>query len=396
MTAPRKIAVFTGNRAEYGLLSPILQSIEAHPDLSLRLIVGGAHLDAAYGRTAAEIEADGFAIAAELPIPEEGGTARAIGHGVLGMADVLERLGPDLLLVYGDRFEAFAAAIAASQSNMPLAHLEGGDKTEGGALDDSVRHAMTKLAHVHFATNPDAAWRIAAMGEEAWRIHTVGLPVIDRIKAGDFPASDAVAEALGLDLSRPLIVFTQHSITTEAEKAAEQLEPSLAAMDRAIAQLNAQVVATYPNNDDGGRTILSRLKSWAEGRESDIVLRRSLGRALYHGALNVAGRVTRGACLGNSSSGLKETPAFGCPAVDIGTRQAGRLAADNLLRVGYDADAIYAALKAAITDDVVRERAARCANPYGEGETGPKVAEILAGLDLSVPTLLQKKLTLDP
>lgn len=391
---PRRIAIFTGNRAEYGLLSPILQAVEGHEALDLQLIAGAGHLDAAFGHTIDEIRADGFKIAAEVPM-DLTDTVRAIGSGVLEMAKAYETLQPDVAVIYGDRFEAFAALIASTQSNIPTAHIEGGDKTEGGALDDSVRHAMTKLAHIHMATNPEAAWRIEAMGEEPWRIHMVGLPVIDRIKAGDFPDPDEVAEKLGLDLSRPVLLFTQHSITTEAARAVDQLEPSLAAMDRAIAEDGAQVVATYPNNDDGGKAILSRLQSWAAGRKN-VVLRQSLGRALYHGTLNVAGRVTRGACLGNSSSGLKETPAFDCPTLNIGTRQAGRLAADNVVHVGYDADAIYAALHDAIHNDAIRNRAATCANPYGEGNTGPTVASILEALDLADPKLLQKKLTLDP
>ena len=393
MTASRCIAVFTGNRAEYGLLSPILRAIQDSDTLELKLMVGGAHLDASYGRTKDEITDDGFEIASELPHRDFRDTARAIGQGVLDIADGLDRVRPDIVVVYGDRFEAFAALIAASQSNIPVAHVEGGDKTEGGALDDSVRHAMTKLAHIHLATNPDAAWRIAAMGEEPWRVHDVGLPVIDRIKAGDFPAPDEVAEALGLDLARPVILFTQHSITTEPEQAAAQVQPSLVAMERAMQDFDAQVVATYPNNDDGGQAILSELTNWVAGREGAI-LRPSLGRALYHGVLNVAGQ--RGACLGNSSSGLKETPAFGCPTVDIGTRQAGRLAAENLIRVGYDADEILAALDRCLNDQAFRTIARTCPNPYGEGDTGPRVARILSEVDLEDPALLQKKLTLDP
>ena len=391
----RKIAVFTGNRAEFGLLSPILSAIDGHEALELQLVVGGAHLDRAYGRTLDEILGEGFRVAAEVPGMTGPDTARAIGQGILAFSDALERLSPDVVVVYGDRFEAFAALIAATQSNVVTAHVEGGDKTEGGALDDSVRHAMSKLAHVHLATNPDAAWRLCAMGEEDWRVHDVGLPVLDRVRAGDYPDPASVAQALGLDLSRPVLVFTQHAITTEADRAANQLEPSLAALDRAIAEFGAQVVATYPNNDDGGRAILSRLTAWAEAREG-VVLRQSLGRALYHGVLNVAGRATRGACIGNSSSGLKETPAFACPAIDIGTRQSGRLAAGNLIRTGYDADEILAAIRACVTDEALRARAATCANPYGDGKTGPRVAGILAGLDLADRALLQKKLTLDP
>ena len=391
----RRIAVFTGNRAEYGLLSPILQAVSTDPELELSLIVGGAHLDATFGKTRDEIVADGFDIAAEVTAGTGNNTARALGEGVMGVADVLDDLKPDILVVYGDRFEAFAALIAASQSNIPVAHIEGGDKTEGGALDDSVRHAMTKLAHIHLATNPEAAWRIEAMGEETWRIHTVGLPVIDRIKSGDFSGPDAVAESLGINLDDPVILFTQHAITTEADAAVAQLEPSLAAMDRVIADIGAQIVATYPNNDDGGQAILERLKTWAEGRQN-IVLRQSLGRALYHGTLNVAGRMTRGACVGNSSSGLKETPAFGCPAVNIGTRQSGRLAAANVLNVDYDQDAIYAALLRCVNDDEFRRVADTCHNPYGAGDTGPKVAKFLREVSISGPELLQKKLTLDP
>ncbi len=391
----KRIAVFTGNRAEYGLLSPILQAIEAHDALELQLIVGGAHLDESFGRTRDEIVADGFSVAAEAAIDAGADTARAIGQGVLSVADALDALSPDAVVVYGDRFEAFAALIAASQSNRPTAHIEGGDKTEGGALDDSVRHAMTKLAHIHFATNADAAWRIRAMGEEPWRVHDVGLPVIDRIRAGDFSSPEEVADALGLDLNRPVILFTQHAITTEADQAVAQLEPSLEAMDRAIADLNAQVVATYPNNDDGGRAIIARLEGWSEDRAS-VILRPSLGRALYHGTLNVAGRVTRGLCMGNSSSGLKETPAFACPNINIGARQSGRLAAENVRNVGYDAGEIFNAIQACINDDAVRNTAEMCENPYGDGTTGPRVAAVLAETHLSDPALLQKKLLLDP
>lgn len=391
----RNIAVFTGNRAEYGLLSPVLQSISRDADLTLQLIVGGAHLDTTYGRTRDEIVNDGFEISAEVSAGLGLDTARAIGEGVLAVANVLDDLKPDILVVYGDRFEAFAALIAASQSNIPVAHIEGGDKTEGGALDDSVRHAMTKLAHIHFATNPDAAWRIAAMGEETWRIHDVGLPVIDRIKKDEFPEPKVVAETLGLDLGRPVILFTQHAITTEPSQAGAQLEPSLTALDRAISQHGAQVVATYPNNDDGGDVILERLKAWSADRE-DVVLKQSLGRALYHGTLNVAGRVTRGACVGNSSSGLKETPAFACPTVNIGTRQSGRLAAENVLNVNYDEGAIYDALLTCMNDDNFRYLSGACANPYGDGNTGPKIVKVLKTLPIEDAALLQKKLMLDP
>ena len=174
----RKIAIFTGNRAEYGLQFPILQAVDAHPVLEYQLIVSGAHLDKNFGRTLSEIRADGFTIHAEVKIDMSAdtlyATAQAIGSGVLSMAHELNNIRPDILVVYADRFEGFAAIIAGTQMNVPTAHVEGGDLTEGGALDDSVRHAMSKLAHLHFTTNQQAPSRLLAMGEEPWRVHRWG------------------------------------------------------------------------------------------------------------------------------------------------------------------------------------------------------------------------------
>ena len=186
----RVVAVFTGNRAEYGLQYPILKAIAAHPDLDYRLIVSGAHLDSNFGKTLKEIADDGFTIHAEVKIDVKSdtlyATAQAIGSGIISISQALADLKPELLVVYADRFEGFAAVIAGTQMNVPTAHVEGGDVTQGGALDDSVRHAMTKLAHLHFTTNEQATNRVLAMGEEPWRVHTVGFPAIDLIEAGNF------------------------------------------------------------------------------------------------------------------------------------------------------------------------------------------------------------------
>ena len=334
----RKIAIFTGNRAEYGLQFPILQAVDAHPALDYRLIVSGAHLDENFGRTLSEIEADGFTIHAEVKIDMTAdtlyATAQAIGSGVLSMARVLDQLRPDMLVVYADRFEGFAAVIAGTQMNVPTAHIEGGDLTEGGALDDSVRHAMTKLAHLHFTTNRQATNRLLAMGEEPWRVHTVGFPAIDLIQDGRYASPSEVAEKLGLDLSRPIVLFTQHSVTTEFDQAAEQIGPSLVALQR-LAQEGVQAVATYPNNDAGGRRIIEVIRNWFGSGLPNVQLHRSLGRHLYYGVLALARNPSLAvACVGNSSSGIKETPAFGCPSVNIGSRQLGRLRAGNVLDVG--------------------------------------------------------------
>jgi UDP-N-acetylglucosamine 2-epimerase (non-hydrolysing)/GDP/UDP-N,N'-diacetylbacillosamine 2-epimerase (hydrolysing) len=393
----RTIAVFTGNRAEYGLQFPILRAIAKHDALDYRLIVSGAHLDKNFGRTLAEIETDGFTVHEEVKIDlaEDTltATAQAIGSGVIGVSRALERLRPDMLVVYADRFEGFAAVIAGTQMNVPTAHIEGGDITEGGALDDSVRHAMSKLAHLHFTTNQQATNRVLAMGEEPWRVHTVGFPAIDLIQDGNFASRDQVREKLSLDLSRPVVLLTQHSVTTEFDEAAAQVRPTLEAMKRLAAE-GVQVVITYPNNDAGGRRIITELEGLAAKNVAGLQFHRSLGRWLYHGVLALARDPNiRVACVGNSSSGIKETPAFGCPTVNIGSRQLGRLRADNVIDAEYDADAIYGAVRRCLFDDDFRVRCRSVENPYGVGDAGPKIAEVLARVPLD-RTLIRKGMTL--
>ena len=394
----RIIAVFTGNRAEYGLQYPILKAIESHPALEYRLLVSGAHLDSDFGRTLAEIEADGFVIHEEVKIDMEAdtlyATAQAIGSGVLSMSRALHKLRPDMLVVYADRFEGFAAVIAGTQMNVPTAHIEGGDITEGGALDDSVRHAMSKLAHLHFTTNQQASNRLLAMGEESWRVHTVGFPAIDMIQEANFADPEAVSAKLGLDFARPIVLFTQHSVTTEFTHAAEQIRPSLETLRR-IAAEGVQVVATYPNNDAGGRLIIAELDALAAEGRPGISVSRSLGRWLYHGVLALARNPDlRVACVGNSSSGIKESPAFLCPTVNIGTRQLGRLRAANVIDADYDSDAIEAAIRKCLDDVAFRQACRQIENPYGLGDAGKKIAEVLAVVPLD-GNLLRKGMTLN-
>lgn len=393
----RVIAVFTGNRAEYGLQLPILRAIASHPDLEPRLIVSGAHLDPHFGRTLAEIEGDGFKIDAEVKINLESdtlyATSQAIGTGVVSMAQVLDRIRPDLLVVYADRFEGFAAVIAGTQMNVPTAHVEGGDVTEGGALDDSVRHAMTKLAHLHFTTNRQASNRLLAMGEEPWRVHTVGFPAIDLIQDGNFSTATEVRECLGLDFSQPIALFTQHSVTTEFDQANAQVRPSLLAIE-ALGRDGVQTILTYPNNDAGGRRIIAELESFAARKPKNAQLRSSLGRRLYHGVLALArDPLMRVAYAGNSSSGIKETPAFGCPAVNIGSRQDGRLRAANVIDTGYDEAEVRRAIERCLFDDAFRRTCATVENPYGLGDAGKKIATVLAQVALD-GALIRKRMTL--
>lgn len=393
----RTIAIFTGNRAEYGLQYPILRAVDKHPNLSYKLLVSGAHLDAHFGRTLDEIQSDGFRVDAQVKIQMDAGslfaTAQAIGSGIIEISKALAQLKPDIMVVYADRFEGLAAVVAASQMNVPTAHIEGGDLTEGGALDDSVRHAMTKLSHLHFTTNQQASNRILAMGEEAWRVHTVGFPAIDLISEGYYAKPSEVVERLGIDVDRPIVLFTQHSITTEFDQASAQLEPSLLAIEE-LAATGIQFILTYPNNDAGGKQIIQRLEAFRERTFPNTKVHRSLGRYLYHGVLALARNPARRiACVGNSSSGLKETPAFGCPTVNIGSRQEGRLRGENVLDAAYNTNAIADAIRRCLFDDSFREVCRRAENPYWLGDAGPKIASVLSTVPLD-QNLIRKRMTL--
>jgi UDP-hydrolysing UDP-N-acetyl-D-glucosamine 2-epimerase len=393
----RVIGVFTGNRAEYGLQFPVLRAIDVHPDLEYRLIVSGAHLDMNFGKTLEEIENDGFHIDAEVKIEMDASSleanVQAIGTGVLSIGEAIKKIKPDLMVVYADRFEGFAAVIAATQMNIPTAHIEGGDLTEGGALDDSVRHAMTKLSHLHFTTNQQASNRVLGMGEEAWRVHTVGFPAIDMISKGNFATPSEVAERLDIDLDKPIVLFTQHSVTTEFKLAAEQIVPSLNALEE-LAKKGVQIIATYPNNDAGGRAIIERLVELDARSIDGIQVHRSLGRYLYHGVLALAKDTAKKVvCAGNSSSGIKETPVFGCPTLNIGSRQSGRLRGQNVLDANYCTSSVVDAVMCCIDDDEFRKACRETDNPYYLGDAGKKIAEVLASVPID-EALIRKQMTL--
>jgi len=387
----RRIAVFTGNRAEYGLQYPILKAIAADPRLEYFLLVSGAHLKEDFGKSLREIEKDGFNVHAEvridMPADTLFATAQAIGSGILSLSPILAELRPDFLVIYADRFESFAALVAGTQMGIPTAHIEGGDYTEGGALDDSVRHAMTKLAHLHFTTNDEASQRVLRMGEEPWRVQTVGFPALDLCRADHYAAPEEVRGRFALASDRPVLIFTQHSVATEHDQAADQVRPSLAALEDAVREFGAQVIITYPNDDAGGRRIAREIEELAAKQPAGMQVHRSLGRYYYHSVLNVAA-----ACLGNSSSGIKETPFFHCPCINIGPRQRGRLRANNVIDVGYDRVEILAAIGRAVHDEGFRRQVAECVNPYGAGNAGPRIADVLATISID-RELIQKKMT---
>ena len=393
----RKIAIFTGNRAEYGLQFPILKAVKEHEELEYKLLVSGAHLDKNFGNTLKEINKDGFEVHEEIKIEMDAAsltsTVNAIGSGVLSIGEALQRIRPDIMVVYADRFEGFAAIIASSQMNIPTAHIEGGDLTEGGALDDSVRHAMTKLAHLHFTTNEQASNRLLAMGEEPWRVHTAGLPAIDLISEGNFANPLEIEEMLKIDVNKPIVLFTQHSVTTEFDKACEQVSVSLLAI-KELVNKGIQCIVTYPNNDAGGKQIIQKINELENECQKNLIIRRSLGRYMYHGILALArDKSLNILCIGNSSSGIKETPAFGCPTINIGSRQNGRLRANNVLDVDYDEKAIINAVEKCFSDDSFRHQCFNCENPYYVGGAGKKISGVLSSVELG-QKLIRKKMTL--
>lgn len=387
----RKIAIYTGNRSDYGLQFPVLKAISEDARLEYFLIVSGAHLKTDFGNTLQEITHDGFQVyrKAKIDISEDSllATTQAIGLGILTISKILAELHPDFLVVYGDRFESFAALIAGTQMGIPTAHIEGGDYTEGGALDDSVRHAMTKLAHLHFTTNIQAADRVLRMGEETWRVYNVGLPVLDLVAVGNFATPKEVYSHFQFDPDKPILIFTQHSVATEFDKAIEQIRPSLSALKDAIDERNCQVIITYPSDDAGGQHIRCELEQFSKHNRRNAHLYPSLGRYMYHGVLNVAS-----ICIGNSSSGIKETPAFHLPCINIGERQRGRLRSNNVLDVGYNYINIKNAIYRCLDDSEFRDQVLRSINPYGTGNAGKQIAQVLATIKIDLK-LLQKKMT---
>ena len=392
----RKIAIFTGNRAEYGLQFPIIEAISKSSNLDYRLLVSGAHLDENFGNTLKEIENDGFQISHEikinLPSDDLFGTTQAIGSGVISISKALQKVKPDFFVVYADRFEGFSALIAGTQMNIPTAHIEGGDITEGGALDDSVRHAMTKLAHIHFTTNKQASNRIISMGEEKWRVKNVGFPAIDLIKRKNYATPKELQKNFGVNLNKPIILFTQHSVTTEFEKVVAQIKPCLDALVK-LNHEDIQIFITYPNNDAGGVKIIKNLEL-LRNKFKNINIYKSLGRYNYHGFLSLAlSDKYKVVCVGNSSSGIKETPAFKCPTVNIGSRQKSRLRGSNVIDVNYDEKNIYKSIKKCLFDSNFRKKCRETINPYGKGNAGIKISKALEKIVIN-KKLLQKKMTI--
>jgi UDP-hydrolysing UDP-N-acetyl-D-glucosamine 2-epimerase len=364
----RRICAVSGSRADYGLLLPVLRAIRDHPALKLQLAVTGSHLEPRFGHTVDAILDDGFEVDAAVPLGLESDdvltVTRALGQAVSGFAEALQRLQPDLLLVLGDRYEILGAVQAALIARIPVAHIAGGDLTEG-AFDDAIRHAITKLSHLHFVTSEAAAHRVRQLGEADARVFVTGSPGIDQLLATPKLARDQLERRLGLALRPRNLAITFHPTTLDSEDALAQLEQLL----QALADLGdgAGLVFTGANADPRGQAVNARIRAFV-AEHANAVQHDSLGQQGYYSLLAVADAV-----VGNSSSGLYEAPSLHTPTVNIGDRQAGRLRADSVIDCAPQRDAIAAAIAQAFTmncRDVV--------NPYGDGHATERILAVLA------------------
>jgi UDP-hydrolysing UDP-N-acetyl-D-glucosamine 2-epimerase len=367
----RKIAAITTSRADYSHLYWPLNGLCAHPDVDLKIIAMASHLSPEFGSTVREIEADGLPIAARLECllssDTDVGMAKSIGVGVLALADTLGAMRPDLLLLIADRYEMLAPAAVALALRIPIAHIEGGERSEG-AIDDAVRNALTKMSHIHFTSTFAARDRVISMGEEPWRVHRAGAPSLDHLSKSRLLSRQESEEKLGMDLRRPPIVVAYHPVTLLADTVAEA--DSLFAV---LAGLNEQLIFCYPNADAGSRALVQRteklLASRGNGRLFVNLPAVQYWSLLQHSQL----------LIGNSSSGIMETASFGLPTVNVGLRQSGRERPRNIIDVDPNEQSIVAGIRKAMSHGFAKSLVGM-ENPYGDGTASERIVEVLTTL----------------
>ncbi len=366
----RTIAIVTGSRAEYGLLKRLIALVHADPETHLQLIAAAAHLSPEFGMTVREIEADGFPIAerVELLLSSDSavGVTKATGLGLIGFADSFARLRPDIVVVLGDRFEILAAAAAALFAGIPIAHLHGGEVTEG-AFDEAVRHAVTKMAQLHFTAAEPYRQRVIQLGEDPARVFNVGGLGLDAIAELDPLPRGELEAFLGLPFGTETLLVTFHPETAGGQDPVAQMAELLAALDT---RPEAHVIFTLPNADTGGRQLSAMVRDYVAGR-ANAVAHASLGQHRYLSVLRHVDGV-----VGNSSSAIIEAPAFRIGTLDIGARQAGRLRAHSVLNCAARREAIAEGL-ATILHPEFRAKARAAINPYGTGGASAAVFEVL-------------------
>ncbi len=376
----RKIAVVTTSRADYSHLYWPLRDLAAHSNVDLRLIVLGSHLSPEFGNTVREIEKDGFCIDAKieclLSSDTDVGMAKTIGLATLSLADTLGAMRPDLLLLIADRYEMLAPAAVALALRIAVAHIEGGEISQG-AIDDAVRNAITKMAHIHFTSTQLARQRVVSMGEEAWRVHRAGAPSLDHLRRQKLFTGEELEARLHLDLSHPTILVAYHPVTIARDTVREA-----DAVFAALRKTEGQIVFCYPNADAGSRNLMERAKAFCAERGSGRIYT-NLDPLTYWSLLAQVDLL-----LGNSSSGIMEAASFALPVVNIGIRQQGRERARNVIDTDANEQAIVQAIGQA-TDPEFREALQGMENPYGNGHAAETIVRVLTGVPLSERLLMK-------
>ncbi len=377
-----RVGVVTVGRSDYGIYFPVLRLLQADKEIELRLIVAASHLDPRYGNTVDEIERDGFPIAAHVPMKMNGDSredvAMAIGVGVQEFTSAYRHTQPDVVLLLGDRYEMMSAATAALPSRIPIAHIHGGELTFG-AIDDAIRHAITKLSHIHFAATTEYARRIRQMGEETWRVHVTGSPAIDSIRSFEPMTQAELENEFALDLSRTLLL-TYHPVTLEDE---DNDRESLSNLLTAVSESGHSLLFTYPNADPHNSEIIQRVKEFVATRPNARFVT-NLGHRKYHSVQRYVA-----AMVGNSSSGIIEAATFHLPVVNIGTRQEGRIRGAHVIDVSSSKDAIAKGIATAVNPNF-RRSIAHIENPYGNGRAAERIVSLLKSMQRG-PTLTVKR-----
>ncbi len=385
----RKIAIVTGSRAEYGLLYWIMKEIQKSRNLELQLIVTGMHLSDDFGASYKQILDDGFIINKEVDIRVEDdtpqGITKSIGLGLIGFAQAYEELKPDILLVLGDRYEILAAVSAALPFNIPIAHISGGEITEG-AIDEQIRHAITKMSHIHFPGAEIYRDNIIKMGEQKWRVFYVGDPAIENIFHTKFFDRKLLFSELGLDINLKTFLVTLHPVTSNSK---DQIEAeSKFFFDTLSKYKNVNIVITYPNSDQYNSIIVNQVKDFCL-YNSNAKAFKNLGSQYYLSVMKACDVV-----LGNSSSAIAEAPVLKKPVIDYGDRQKGRLKADNIITVEVCTSELQTAIDKCLNDTSFLKQVEKTESLYGNGETSKLIVKILSSIFID-QRLLRKKLVFD-
>lgn len=383
---PRRIAVLSSSRADYAHLYWVLKELEADPRIDLRIIATGAHLAPTFGETISQFREHGFTVEAApeclLDSNSDAGMAKTIGLAILSLSDILDRLRPDLLLLIADRYEMLAPAATALALRIPVAHIEGGEISEG-AIDDAVRNALSKMSHLHFVSTEQARRRLLAMGEEAWRVTRAGAPSLDHLKRSQLSDRLRLENVLNLDLCRPPMVVAHHPVTLIPDETEREIEALFGALDAET----GPVVFCYPNADTGHQPIIDRARAFCQSHPN-ARLNTNLDLFDFWGLLSLAEVM-----VGNSSSGIMETPSLALPFVNIGPRQRGRERAANVIDVTTDTAAIVAGIERA-RSPAFRQSLAGLQSPYGDGNAARTITRILASCPLGEKLLVKRALPL--